>query len=186
MKKENIISHNNIFAGKKTHGSCPPTIGKRIRDCREAKELSIEAFAMELGKSYEYVVAYENDRRNPKEDTLEEMAKILGTSSDYLKYGFIRRSYVSDDKMYEFEYRDLPSNETNAKENISKINECINTIKKYKKYERVNYLQILEDFAEHLSLDSMSDACKAVPEEFEDLSGQFLTHDEYVEALKKK
>ena len=124
------ISHNNIFAGKKTHGSCPPTIGKRIRDCRETKELSIEAFAMELGKSYEYVVAYENDRRNPKEDTLEEMAKILGTSSDYLKYGFIRRSYVSDDKMYEFEYRDLPSNETNAKENISKINECINTIKK--------------------------------------------------------
>ena len=44
----------------------------------------------------------------------------------------------------------------------------------------------MEDFAEHLSLDSMSDACKVVPEEFEDLTGQFLTHDEYVETLKKK
>ncbi|MDO4941142.1 MAG: helix-turn-helix transcriptional regulator, partial [Erysipelotrichaceae bacterium] len=136
--------------------------------------------------SYEYVVAYENDRRNPKEDTLEEMAKILGTSSDYLKYGFIRRSYVSDDKMYEFEYRDLPSNETNAKENISKINEYIDAMKKYKKYESVNYLQILEDIAQHLYTDSMTDAIKAVPEEFEDLTEQLLTYDEYVKALKKK
>lgn len=186
MKKENSLSYNNIFAEKKTHGSCPPTVGKRIRDCREAKELSIEAFAMKLGKSYEYVVAYENDRRNPKEDTLEEMAKILGTSPDYLKYGFIRRSYISDDKMYEFEYRDLASNETNAKENISKINEYIDAMKKYKKYESVNYLQILEDIAQHLYTDSMTDAIKVVPEEFEDLSGQFLTLDEYVETLKKK
>ena len=186
MKKENALSYNNIFADKKTHGSCPPTVGKRIRDCREAKELSIEAFAMELGKSYEYVVAYENDRRNPKEDTLEEMAKILGTSPDYLKYGFIRRSYVSDDKMYEFEYRDLASNETNAKENISKINEYIDAMKKYKKYESVNYLQILEDIAQHLYTDSMTDAIKAVPEEFEDLTEQLLTYDEYVKASKKK
>ena len=186
MKKGINLSHNNIFAGKKAHGSCPPTVGKRIRDCRETKGLSIEAFAMELGKSYEYVVAYENDRRNPKEDTLEEMAKILGTSPDYLKYGFIRRSYVSDDKMYEFEYRDLTSDEKNTKDNIYVINQCIDTIKKYKKYERVNYLQILEDFAEHLSLDSMNDAYKVVPEEFEDLTGQLLTYDEYVKALKKK
>ena len=84
--------------------------------------------------------------------------------------------------MYEFEYRDLASNETSPKDNISKINEYIDFMKKY---ERVNYLQILEDFAEHLSLDSMNDACKVVPEEFEDVV-QLLSLDEYKKSLKKK
>ena len=31
----------------------------------------------------------------------------------------------------------------------------------------------------------MNDAYKAVPEEFEDLTGQLLTYDEYVKVLKK-
>lgn len=114
----------------------------------------------------------------------KEMVKILGTSSDYLKYGFIRRSYVSDDKMYEFEYRDLASNETNPKDNINKINEYIDFMKKYKKYERVNYLQILEDFAEYLYCDSMTDAYKVVPEEFDDIV-DLISLDEFKETLKK-
>ena len=44
------------------------TTGQRIRYFRK------------LNKSYEYVIAYENDRRKPKVETLKQMANILNVT----------------------------------------------------------------------------------------------------------
>lgn len=162
MKNKNIkenIEYNNHYDEDKSVFTLP-TIGQRIRACRITKNLSIEEFAAKLGKSYEYVVAYENNRRNPKEETLEQMANILGTSKNYLKYGFVKRSFISEDKMYEFEYRDKPlynRDKDNTDKLIKQINKNIDVIKKNRPDTYVDYLQVIADISEYLAKESSED-----------------------------
>lgn len=56
------------------------TTGQRIRYYRKLNKLSVKEFSTKLNKSYEYVIAYENDRRKPKVETLKQMANILNVT----------------------------------------------------------------------------------------------------------
>jgi transcriptional regulator with XRE-family HTH domain len=55
-------------------------LGERIRELREAMDLSLREFATKLGLSAAFVSDIELGRRYPSSKVLSDMAKILGTS----------------------------------------------------------------------------------------------------------
>ncbi len=61
------------------------TLGERIRELREAKDLSLREFAVKLGLSAAFVSDIELGRRYPSNKVLSDMAKILGTSVEELR-----------------------------------------------------------------------------------------------------
>ena len=58
--------------------------GIRLRQLREARGLSRNAFAQKLGVSKETIYRYENNIQAPSLDRAKQMAVILRTSIDYL------------------------------------------------------------------------------------------------------
>lgn len=58
--------------------------GLRLRQLREARNLSRTAFAQKLGVSKETIYRYENNVQTPSLDRAKQMAVILQTSMDYL------------------------------------------------------------------------------------------------------
>jgi transcriptional regulator with XRE-family HTH domain len=69
------------------------TLGERIRELRESKDISLREFAARLGISASFVSDVELGRRFPSDKVLAEMAKLLGTTFDELK-GFDTRPPV--------------------------------------------------------------------------------------------
>jgi transcriptional regulator with XRE-family HTH domain len=63
----------------------PKTLGERIRELREAKDLSLREFARKLKLSPAFVSDVELGRRYPTDAVLAKMSKILGTTLDELK-----------------------------------------------------------------------------------------------------
>ncbi|MBE3039027.1 MAG: helix-turn-helix transcriptional regulator [Chloroflexi bacterium] len=62
------------------------TLGQRIRELREQKDLSLREFAKQLGGlSAPFLSDIELNRRYPSEEVLAKMAKVLGTSIEDLK-----------------------------------------------------------------------------------------------------
>ena len=62
------------------------TLGQRIRELREEKDLSLREFARQLGDtSPAHVSDIENSRRNPSDELLQKMAVVLGVGFDELK-----------------------------------------------------------------------------------------------------
>jgi transcriptional regulator with XRE-family HTH domain len=62
------------------------TLGQRIRELREKKDLSLREFAKQLGGlSAPFLSDVELNRRYPSEEVLSKMAKVLGTSLEDLK-----------------------------------------------------------------------------------------------------
>ena len=62
------------------------TFGERIRELREAKDLSLREFAKKLGGlSAAFLSDVELSRRHPSDAVLAEMARVLGTTLDDLK-----------------------------------------------------------------------------------------------------
>lgn len=61
------------------------TLGERIRELRDGKDVSLREFAKKLHLSAAFVSDIELGRRNPSEDVLARIAKFLGTSADDLK-----------------------------------------------------------------------------------------------------
>jgi transcriptional regulator with XRE-family HTH domain len=62
------------------------TLGARIRELREAKDLSLREFAKKLGGlSAAFLSDVELGRRHPSEAVLSDMARALGTTLDDLK-----------------------------------------------------------------------------------------------------
>lgn len=59
-------------------------IGKRLREARKAHNLSAEQLGNMIGVTKAAVSLYENEKRNPKIETLIEIMYALGVSSDYL------------------------------------------------------------------------------------------------------
>ena len=190
MKKNSNVAYdpNDSIEMLCAHAECPFTVGERIRACRVFKELTIEEFAAKLEKSYEYVVAYENNRRNPKDDTLEKMADILGTTYNYLKYGYVQSCKVTDDNMLEFEYRDKPIEKFSTKEYTEIINKSTDIITKNIGKTRMNYLPVLADMARFLAAISNNDVASAHPNDKnkKDIFPELLSLEEYKESLKKK
>lgn len=60
------------------------SVGTRIKQLREAAELSRQDLADRLKISYYTVAKYETDDRKPDIDTLSQIASILNVSTDYL------------------------------------------------------------------------------------------------------
>ncbi len=60
------------------------TLGKRIRQYREAKKWSQETFAEQLGLSLTYIGMIERGEKIPKLETFIRIANTLGVSADML------------------------------------------------------------------------------------------------------
>lgn len=61
------------------------TLGKKIRELREAKDLSLREFARRLKVSAAFWSDVELGRRHPSDKKLVEAARILGVSTERLK-----------------------------------------------------------------------------------------------------
>lgn len=71
------------------------TLGSRIRELREDKDLSLREFAVKLKLSPAFLSDVELGRRYPSSAVLAKMAKHLGTTSEDLE-AYDTRSSVSE------------------------------------------------------------------------------------------
>jgi transcriptional regulator with XRE-family HTH domain len=90
------------------------TLGQRIRELREEKDLSLREFAKKLGGlSAAFLSDVELGRRHPSETVLADMARALGTTVEDLKRYDSRppveelRRLSSADPAYGFAFRKL-------------------------------------------------------------------------------
>lgn len=63
------------------------TTGQRIQQARKAANLSQRALGQKLGVSGSMIAQYENDLRNPKQETLQRMADVLEVDANWLRTG---------------------------------------------------------------------------------------------------
>lgn len=61
------------------------TLGDRIRELRNQKDLSLRDLSKLVGVSAPFLTDVENQRRFPADDTLEKLAGALGTTVEDLK-----------------------------------------------------------------------------------------------------
>ena len=67
--------------------SIPPTLGRRVAECRDRRGWTQKYLADQAGLSVTFVSEIENDRRTPGTDALLRLADALGASLDYLVKG---------------------------------------------------------------------------------------------------
>ena len=67
--------------------SIPPTLGRRVADCRERLGWTQKTLADKAALSITFVSEIENDRRAPGTEALRRLADALGASLDYLVKG---------------------------------------------------------------------------------------------------
>jgi transcriptional regulator with XRE-family HTH domain len=98
------------------------TLGERIRELREAKDLSLREFATKLDLSAAFVSDIELGRRYPSGKVLGDIAKALGTSVEELQK-FDTRAPVEDLKRlassnpaYGLAFRTIVDKRINAEE----------------------------------------------------------------------
>jgi transcriptional regulator with XRE-family HTH domain len=60
------------------------TFGKRLRECREAKNLSQQELAAQMKTSYTVIGKYERDEMLPSIEVAKKLAKLVGTTVGYL------------------------------------------------------------------------------------------------------
>ncbi len=65
----------------------PPSLGKRIAECRDRLNWTQKTLAEKANLSVTFVSEVENDRRTPGADALLRLAEALGASLDYLVKG---------------------------------------------------------------------------------------------------
>lgn len=78
------------------------TFGKRLRDLREAKKLTLKELAVMLGrdeKNNTTISAWEKDKTQPSIEDIIKLTEILDTSTDYLLKG---SSTVTSDESGEY------------------------------------------------------------------------------------
>jgi transcriptional regulator with XRE-family HTH domain len=99
------------------------TLGQRIRELREAKDLSLREFAKQLGGlSAAFLSDIELGRRHPSEAVLADMARVLGTTVEDLKRYDSRppveemRRLSSTDPAYGFAFRKLVDKDVSPEE----------------------------------------------------------------------
>jgi transcriptional regulator with XRE-family HTH domain len=73
------------------------TLGQKIRQLREAKDLSLRDLGKKLGKTAAFLSDIELGRRNPSDEVLVEIARVLGSSIEDLKQ-FDRRPPLEEIK----------------------------------------------------------------------------------------
>jgi transcriptional regulator with XRE-family HTH domain len=60
------------------------TFGKRLRECREVKDLSQQDIAKKMNTSYTVIGKYERDEMIPSVEVARNLAKLLNTTVGYL------------------------------------------------------------------------------------------------------
>jgi transcriptional regulator with XRE-family HTH domain len=99
------------------------TLGARIRELREAKDLSLREFAKKIGGlSAAFLSDVELGRRHPSDAVLADMARALGTTLDDLKQ-YDSRTPVEDlkrlsnmDPGYGFAFRKIVDKDVSPQE----------------------------------------------------------------------
>jgi transcriptional regulator with XRE-family HTH domain len=67
--------------------SIPPSLGRRVADCRDRLGWTQKTLAERAGLSVTFVSEIENDRRAPGTEALLSLANALGASLDYIVKG---------------------------------------------------------------------------------------------------
>jgi transcriptional regulator with XRE-family HTH domain len=100
------------------------TLGQRIRELREARDLSLREFAKRLGATPAHVSDIELGRRNPSDDLLEKIATLLEDTVEELRK-YDRRAPIEElrklialDPNYGFALRTLAGKDISADEII--------------------------------------------------------------------
>ena len=76
------------------------SIGSRLRIAREKTGLTQKEVAERLNiPKYQTISAYENDKNSPKLDTLKDLCRIYGVTSDYILFGS-EKSVIKSNKDY--------------------------------------------------------------------------------------
>ncbi|MBI3635579.1 MAG: helix-turn-helix transcriptional regulator [Candidatus Rokubacteria bacterium] len=99
------------------------TLGERIRQLREARDLSLREFAKKLGGlSAAFLSDVELGRRHPSDAVLADMARVLGTTVEDLKQ-YDSRTPVEElkrlsnvDPAFGFAFRKLVDKDVNPQE----------------------------------------------------------------------
>src|SRR4051794_31395193 len=98
------------------------TLGQRIRELRDATDLSLRECAGKLGISPAFLSDIELGRRHPSEKVLASIAKLLGTSSEELSRYDTRphvdelRRRAAEDPVFGLALRSLANGKVSAKE----------------------------------------------------------------------
>jgi transcriptional regulator with XRE-family HTH domain len=64
--------------------SSPPTFAERLKQIRDARDLSQSELARKAGMQPSAIAHFEADRRKPSFDNVRALAKALEVSADYL------------------------------------------------------------------------------------------------------
>ncbi|MBD5137217.1 MAG: helix-turn-helix transcriptional regulator [Lachnospiraceae bacterium] len=94
-------------------------IGLRIKYCRHAKHLTQEKLAELIDVSPHYIYEIERGTKAMSLYTLNNIAEFLGTSADYLLYGYEQVNHNSDE-LYELT-KNLPPQKRTVLANILSI-----------------------------------------------------------------
>ena len=98
------------------------TLGERIRELREARELSLREFASKVKVTPGFMSDIELGRRHPSDEKLEAMARVLETPMAELKDYDTRppwqemRDAAMSDPAYGFAFRRLVDSEVSPRE----------------------------------------------------------------------
>ena len=99
-----------------------PTLGERIRELREVRDLSLRELAGKLGLSAAFVSDVELGRRYPSEKVLTDIAKILDTSLEELEKYDTRapvegiKKLASTNPAYGMAFRTIVDNKINPED----------------------------------------------------------------------
>lgn len=86
-------------------------VGQRIKTARQKAGLTQKELGVKLGISYQTVAQWENNLRNPKQETLQKIAKALG----------VHLRDLSDSSMWEEFDQQHPGKAENAKRGLAVI-----------------------------------------------------------------
>lgn len=127
------------------------TIGERIKNERKKAGLTQQELADRLGVSFANISQYENNKRNPKHETVFKIADAIGVNPYYLLYGVDREqmeqiglALIKYDSVLKKEFNNAEEREKSLMRSFRKLNpdgqqvavervEELTEIKKYRK-----------------------------------------------------
>ena len=75
------------------------SFGKKLRECREAKNLSQQDLAKKIGSVHTVIGRYERDEMKPSIDVVKNLAEVLETTVGYLLGEEKERDLLKDPAM---------------------------------------------------------------------------------------
>lgn len=87
----------DINRKKKGGKKVAETMGSRIKQVRKEKGMKQYELAESIGVNFTAISLYESDRREPRKDILEKIARVTNVSVDYL-YGLSEHKTLDKEK----------------------------------------------------------------------------------------